>query len=140
MAWNKGKVCGYCSCVKFFYLFKIKNIDRRIILLCDTKFHAYAHYVHDWHFSQVWKLFSSRSIVVFLKFIVSKKNILVWEKGTEKSCEMIKDHDATRVEFWKSFHSAPKSMGDKGKGVSDVLSRNYNVLAIEDVRSLGFEA
>lgn len=74
-------------------------MNRGIILLYNARFLADAYYVDDWHFCQVWKLFLSRSVVVILKFVVSKKNIFVWKGDTKKSYEMIKDHGATRVEF-----------------------------------------
>lgn len=76
----------------------------------------------------------------FLGFFVSKKNTFVWEGDTEKSYEMIKDHDGTRLELWKSFHSTSKNKDEKGKRVTNVLSRHYTLMEIEDVYSLGFEA
>lgn len=53
---------------------------------------------------------------------------------------MIKYHDVTWIEFWKSFHSSSKNRDAKSEGVAGVLSRNYTLFAIEDVCSLGFEA
>lgn len=51
--------------------------------------------------------------MVILKFFVSKKNVFVWKGDTKKSYEKIKDHGATRAEFWKSFHFT--SMKKDGK-------------------------
>lgn len=51
--------------LKFFYLFKFRNIDRGIIRLCNTRSHVDT-YVNYWHSSQVLNFFLNKFMMIYL--------------------------------------------------------------------------